>query len=195
MGTTALPHRRTVVAAVLATFAAIAAFAEDLPNDRDVHLNLGGGTKVIENWEWPGWNGYALSVTNGTLSVTGKMHPRHGVTDIFAGGTLRFEEGSSYIPGHNDAQPRSTRIFDGGALDLRVGGFKPFNCRFEMFPGSTVLLGCDLGSTKHGHGWRAKGGRLVITNHLDLAMNEFLVETNAVLEVEVAEGKIATCRP
>ena len=59
---------------------------EDLPWD-NVRLNLDGGTKVIRNWEWPGWSGFYLSVSNGTLAVTGRMTPKHGTIDIFAGGT------------------------------------------------------------------------------------------------------------
>ncbi len=176
--------------AAIAASAAMAAFSEDLPNDGNVVLDLKGGTKTIANWEWPGWNGLYLSVTNGTLSVTGRMFPRHGVTDIWAGGTLRFEKGSCYLPGMNDAQARTTRIFNGGTLDLSHGDLRPFNTRFEMHPGSTVMLGCDLRSVPHGHRWRAKGGHLVITDNIDFDMNEFFVETNAVLEVDVAEGKV-----
>ena len=157
----------------------------------DVRLDLGGGTEHVRNWKWPGWNGYYMSVTNGTLSVSGEMSPRHGETDILAGGTLRFEKGSIFAPGLQDAGPRTTRIHPGGTLDLSHGRYQPFNARFMMEPGATVLLGCDLGPTKHGHKWRAKGGRLVVTDHVDFNMNEFLVDTNAVLEVEVAEGKIA----
>ena len=178
------------IMAAIAVFAAMAAFSEDLPNDGNVVLDLKGETKTIANWEWPGWNGLYLSVTNGTLSVTGRMFPRHGVTDIWAGGTLRFEKGSCYLPGMNDAQARTTRIFNGGTLDLSHGDLRPFNTRFEMHPGSTVMLGCDLKSVPHGHRWRAKGGRLVITDNVDFDMNEFFVETNAVLEVDVAEGKV-----
>ena len=91
------------IMAAIAASAAMAAFSEDLPNDGNVVLDLKGGTKTIANWEWPGWNGLYLSVTNGTLSVTGRMFPRHGVTDIWTGGTLRFEKGSCYLPGMNDA--------------------------------------------------------------------------------------------
>ena len=183
--------KRPFIAFCILLSAFCIAFAEDLPNDQNVRLDLGGATKTVCDWMWPGWNGFYLSVTNGTLSVTGKMHPRHGVTDIFAGGTLRFEEGSSYIPGLNDAQPRTTRVLRGGTLDLSHGALAPFHARFFMEEGSRVLLGCNLKSVPHGHRWRAKGGRLVVTDHVDFNMNEFFVDTNAVLEVEVAEGKIA----
>ncbi len=183
--------KRPFIASCILLSALCIAIAEDLPNDQNVHLDLGGGTKSVRDWMWPGWNGFYLSVTNGTLSVTGKMHPRHGVTDIFAGGTLRFEEGSSYLPGMNDAQPRTTRVLRGGTLDLSHGALAPFHARFFMDEGSRVLLGCNLKSVPHGHRWRAKGGRLVVTDHVDFNMNEFFVDTNAVLEVEVAEGKIA----
>ncbi len=163
---------------------------EDLPQ-ANVSADLGGKTMRVRNWKWPMWDGYSMSVTNGTLVVAGEMSPRHGETDILAGGTLRFEKGSTFAPGLQDAGPRTTSIHPGGTLDLSHGRFQPFNARFTMEPGSTVLLGCDLSPTKHGHGWRAKGGRLIVTDHVNFNMNEFFVDTNAVLEVEVAEDKIA----
>ena len=73
----------------LAVFGAFAAEIEDLPNVGNVTLDLGGVTKTVRNWEWPGWNGFYMSVSNGTLSVVGRMHPRHGTTDILAGGDVR----------------------------------------------------------------------------------------------------------
>lgn len=100
----------------------------DLPPS-DVRLDLGGKTEVVRGWEWPGWNGYCLSISNGTLSVTGRMHPRHGSTDILRGGVLRFEDGSSYMPGAGDAQSRTTRVWAGGTLDLSHGALNPFNSR------------------------------------------------------------------
>ncbi len=163
---------------------------QDLPNESNVVLDLGGRTRTVRNWEWPGWNGFYMSISNGTLAVTGRMHPRHGATDIFDGGTLLFENGSSYMPGAGDAQARTTRIWGGGTLDLSAGALNPFNSRFIMEKGSRVLLGCDLRSVPHGHRWLVRGGRLVVTDHVDLDMNEFFVDTNAVLEVEVAEGKV-----
>jgi len=175
----------------LAVFGAFAAEIEDLPNVGNVTLDLGGATKTVRNWEWPGWNGFYMSVSNGTLSVVGRMHPRHGTTDILAGGTLRFEDGSSYMPGAGDAQPRTTRILSGGTLDLSHGKLNPFNTRFIIEKGGLVLLGCDLKSVQHGNKWLVRGGRLVVTDHVDFDMNEFLVDTNAVLEVEVADGKVA----
>ena len=162
----------------------------DLPPS-DVRLDLGGKTEVVRGWEWPGWNGYCLSISNGTLSVTGRMHPRHGSTDILRGGVLRFEDGSSYMPGAGDAQSRTTRVWAGGTLDLSHGALNPFNSRFIIEKGGLVRIGCDLRSVPHGNKWLARGGRIVVTDHVDFAMNEFLVDTNAVLEVEVAEGKIA----
>lgn len=162
----------------------------DLPPS-DVRLDLGGKTEVVRGWEWPGWNGYCLSISNGTLSVTGRMHPRHGSTDILRGGVLRFEDGSSYMPGAGDAQSRTTRVWAGGTLDLSHGALNPFNSRFIIEKGGLVRIGCDLRSVPHGNKWLARGGRIVVTDHVDFAMNEFLVDTNAVLEVEVAEGKVA----
>ena len=94
---------------VYSSFAASKAEFEDLPQD-NVVLNLEGKTRTIRNWEWPGWNGFRLSVSNGTLVVTGRMSPKHGPTDIYAGGTLRFAKGSSYTPGAGDAQPRWTQV-------------------------------------------------------------------------------------
>lgn len=59
--------------AVLQANASNARF-EDLPQG-DVILDLGGKSKTVRNWEWPGWNGYVLKISNGTLAVTGCMSP------------------------------------------------------------------------------------------------------------------------
>ena len=142
----------------------------DLPPS-DVRLDLGGKTEVVRGWEWPGWNGYCLSISNGTLSVTGRMHPRHGSTDILRGGVLRFEDGSSYMPGAGDAQSRTTRVWAGGTLDLSHGALNPFNSRFIIEKGGLVRIGCDLRSVPHGNKWLARGGRIVVTDHVDFAMN------------------------
>ena len=163
---------------------------KDLPMD-NVRLDLAGKTLHVVNWSWPGWNGFYLSVTNGTLSVSGAMNPRHGTTDIFAGGTLRFEKGASYMPGAGDAQSRYTRVFPGGTLDLSHGGLRPFATSFQMEPGSTVLLGCDLLPMRQCHRWRVNGGRLVITKSIDIKPDQFLVASNAVLEVDVAKNAVA----
>ena len=66
---------------LLSAVSGLCSIAEDLPKG-DVILDLEGKVKTVENWEWPGWNGYAMKLTNGKLSVTGRMMPRHGRTDI-----------------------------------------------------------------------------------------------------------------
>ena len=179
-----------LILGVYSSFAASKAEFEDLPQD-NVVLNLEGKTRTIRNWEWPGWNGFRLSVSNGTLVVTGRMSPKHGPTDIYAGGTLRFAKGSSYTPGAGDAQPRWTQVHNGGTLDLTGGSLNPFNARFVIHPGATVKLGIDLESRQHGNKWHVKGGRMEITEHVILGMNEFFIDTNVVFEVNVAKGKYA----
>ena len=163
---------------------------EDLPAD-NVRADLGGKTVHVRNWNWPGWNGYYMSITNGTLSVSGGMNPKHGGTDIWAGGTLRFEEGATYMPGAGDAQSRTTHIWNGGTLDLSHGGLKPFSTAFVMEPGSTVMLGCDLLPMRKCHNWRITGGRLVVTKSIDIKPDHFVVVSNAVLEVDVAKDAVA----
>ena len=163
---------------------------EDLPQDT-VRANLGGKTVRIRNWDWPGWFGYYMSVTNGTLSVTGIMSPKNGLIDIFPSGTLRFEEGSTYLPGAGDARPRTVRVWNGGTFDFAHGEMRNFNGCFQMDPGSTVILGCDLTRAPYHNHWRVNGGRLVITKSIDIRPNEFVVASNVVLEVEVAKGAVA----
>ena len=163
---------------------------EDLPMD-NVRADLGGKTVHVRGWNWPGWNGYYMSITNGTLSVSGGMNPKHGGTDIFAGGTLRFEKGATYLPGAGDAQSRMTHVWNGGTLDLSHGGLKPFSTAFQMDPGSTVMLGCDLLPMRKCHNWRITGGRLVVTKSIDIKPDHFIVVSNAVLEVDVAKGAVA----
>ena len=175
---------------VLSAVSGLISIAEDLPKG-DVILDLERRVKTVENWEWPGWYGYAMKLTNGTLSVTGRMMPRHGRTDIYSGGVLKFEEDSVYVPGAGDAQPRWTVVHDGGTLDLSKGRLNPFNARFIIHPGGTVRLGMDLESRPHGNKWHVKGGKMVVTDHVILGMNEFFVDTNVVFEVEVAKGKYA----
>lgn len=164
--------------------------AADLPRG-DVTLDLKGAVKTIENWEWPGWNGYAMKITNGTLEVVGRMMPRHGVTDIYSGGVLKFKEDAVYIPGAGDAQPRWTVVHGGGILDLSKGRLNPFNARFVVNKGGIVRLGTDLESRPHGNRWHVKGGKMIVTDHVILGMDEFFVDTNVVFEVDVAKGKFA----
>ena len=190
MGRSAIKPKACFGLFLLSAAAGLCSLAEDIPKG-DVILDLEGKVKTVENWEWPGWNGYAMKLTNGTLSVTGRMMPRHGRTDVYSGGVLKFEDDSVYIPGAGDAQPRLTVVHDGGTLDLSKGRLNPFNARFIIHPGGTVRLGIDLESRPHGNRWHVKGGKMEITEHVLLNMNEFFIDTNVVFEVKVAKGKYA----
>lgn len=112
----------------------------------DYRLDLGGGRHAMERWTWNGWNGFAFSLTNGSLAVTGLWAQKHGRNDLFAGAYLKFaaeKEGrkaGEFNPGAGDAQPRWTFIHPGATLDLNGARLTAFNGGFDVKRGGTLKL-------------------------------------------------------
>lgn len=112
----------------------------------DYRLDLGGGRHAMERWTWNGWNGFAFSLTNGSLAVTGLWAQKHGRNDLFAGAYLKFaaeKEGrkaGEFNPGAGDAAPRRTTVHAGATLDLNGARLTAFNGSFDVRKGGTLKL-------------------------------------------------------
>lgn len=116
--------------------------SDALHPDADYAFDLGGGSYEIGDWNKDGTMttpGRTLSVTNGSLTVTGTWKPSPVTIAVKAGGSLVFGSGSTYYPGQGSGQVCTLSVEDGGSASI-LHNYNLRNSVLNVASGGTLVF-------------------------------------------------------
>lgn len=122
--------------------AALPGASDALYPDADYAFDLGGGSYEIGDWNKDGTTttpGRTLSVTNGSLTVTGTWKPSPVTIAVKAGGSLVFGSGSTYYPGQGSGQVCTLSVEDGGSASI-LNNYNLRNSVLNVASGGTLVF-------------------------------------------------------